>query len=282
MHRITSEVGANAYLVETAEQVVLIDAAFTVQDAATINQEIAALGKPLAAMLLTHAHIDHYGAAALITGGEEVALIATARTRDEIRAMDATFERRVRALFGDAVPDTRRIPNRVVQGGDTYEVDDVRFRVHDFGPGESMGDAVWTVEIGMTTHAFIGDLVTGGIHGFFQSGHARDWQHSLHLLIDLLPSEAVVYPGHGEPGSPELLTWQRTYIDRYWAAVDALEQEMGLTDEERAMELVAAMKAEYPELTGDFLINWSHEIVAAEIELEHAKSGLTDAMLQGF
>ena len=50
---------ANAYAIETDEGVVAIDATLTVSESGAFRRTIDAIGKPLLAVLLTHAHPDH-------------------------------------------------------------------------------------------------------------------------------------------------------------------------------------------------------------------------------
>ena len=50
---------ANAYLVETAHGVVVIDATLTRTESLALRARVEAMGKPLLAVLLTHAHPDH-------------------------------------------------------------------------------------------------------------------------------------------------------------------------------------------------------------------------------
>src|SRR5262249_22486292 len=51
----------NAYLVETATSIVVVDATLGVSDGKALRSRIEALNKPLAAVIVTHAHPDHYG-----------------------------------------------------------------------------------------------------------------------------------------------------------------------------------------------------------------------------
>lgn len=78
--------GSNVYLVEADDgRLALIDSGFG-SSAAPVLAEVEAQGRPLAAILLTHAHRDHSGAAAAVraaTGaevflGEETASAALA------------------------------------------------------------------------------------------------------------------------------------------------------------------------------------------------------------
>ncbi len=51
----------NAYLVETGEGIVAVDGTLTVSDGRALRAQLEALAKPLLAVIVTHAHPDHYG-----------------------------------------------------------------------------------------------------------------------------------------------------------------------------------------------------------------------------
>jgi glyoxylase-like metal-dependent hydrolase (beta-lactamase superfamily II) len=57
----------NADLVETPRGVVL-DSTLTISDARALRERAAELGKPLRAVLITHAHPDHYGGTVEVVG----------------------------------------------------------------------------------------------------------------------------------------------------------------------------------------------------------------------
>ena len=64
IQRIESSVGGtpvNAYLIEGERQVVVVDSTLTVSGGRAVRQRVVDTGKPLSAVLLTHAHPDHYG-----------------------------------------------------------------------------------------------------------------------------------------------------------------------------------------------------------------------------
>ena len=77
----------NSFLLEGADQVVIIDAQFLASSARALRAKLDAIGKPLAALILSHPHPDHYnGAAILVEGLGEVPVLATAATDEGIRA----------------------------------------------------------------------------------------------------------------------------------------------------------------------------------------------------
>ena len=50
----------NAYLVETSTGVIVVDATLGVTDGRALRARVDALKKPLAAVVITHSHPDHY------------------------------------------------------------------------------------------------------------------------------------------------------------------------------------------------------------------------------
>lgn len=132
---------ANAYLVETAEGVVLVDATLRVSDATALRARIAALGKPLLGVLLTHGHPDHYNGVAIVAGGRAVPVVATREVDKVIRADDAAKEQQWRPMFGDEWPTHRVFPDRIVGDGEVVRLGGLDFRVHAVGPAESHFDS---------------------------------------------------------------------------------------------------------------------------------------------
>jgi glyoxylase-like metal-dependent hydrolase (beta-lactamase superfamily II) len=77
----------NSFLLEGADRVVVIDSEFLASSARARRRRLDAIGKPLAALLLTHPHPDYYnGAAILVEGRGDVPVLATAATDEGIRA----------------------------------------------------------------------------------------------------------------------------------------------------------------------------------------------------
>src|SRR5689334_20256040 len=97
----------NAYLVETANAVVAIDSTLTVSDARALRSAAARLGKPLAAVLVTHAHPDHYGGAVELIGDDEIPFVAASGVDAVIRRDDEVKEQIIRPMFGEEWPHER-------------------------------------------------------------------------------------------------------------------------------------------------------------------------------
>jgi glyoxylase-like metal-dependent hydrolase (beta-lactamase superfamily II) len=218
IHRIESTVArvpVNAYIVEGERELVAIDATLTVSGGRALREKIDALGKPLAALLLTHAHPDHYAGAATALAGIDVPIVATAGVDAVIRRDDAIKDGILRPMFGAEWPDRRSFPSRLVEPGETLTFGDVELTVRDLGPSESPHDSIWL----LADNVFSGDQAYNHMHCYLADGHWERWLANLDTLATELPAGVTLLPGHGDAAGRELLDWQRGYIERFVAAV---------------------------------------------------------------
>ena len=265
-HRIESEVAGtpvNAYLVEGERELVAIDATLTVSGGRAVRQRVEAIGKPLAAMLLTHAHPDHYGGAVEAVSGSGAPIVATAGVDAAIRRDDESKEVTLRPMFGDEWPTKRAFPTQLVEPDDELAFGDVELAVRDLGPGESPHDSIWLLGEEQST-VFCGDQGYNHMHCFLADGHWESWLANLDRLAADLPTGVTLLPGHGDQAGRELLDWQRGYIERFVEAVRAGDW----SDAVRAKQAVVDAMASY--LKRDdlrFLMELSIEPVAAKLGL---------------
>jgi glyoxylase-like metal-dependent hydrolase (beta-lactamase superfamily II) len=264
VRRIESNVAAtpvNAYLVEGERDLVVIDSTLTVSGGRAVREGIEAIGKPLAAVLLTHAHPDHYGGAVEVVAGVDAPIVATAGVDAVIRRDDAMKEAILRPMFGDEWPSERAFPTRLVQSGEELAFGDLEFSVRDLGPGESPHDSVWFLGEAQST-VFCGDQGYNHMHCYLADGHWKSWLANLDQLANDLPADVTLLPGHGDRSGLELLDWQRGYIERFVDAVLAGDW----TDPERAKQAVVDAMASHLEVNDlRFLMELSVEPVAAEL-----------------
>jgi glyoxylase-like metal-dependent hydrolase (beta-lactamase superfamily II) len=107
VHRIESRVAelpVNAYLIEGERELVAVDGTLTVSGGRAVRARIDEIGKPLAALVVTHAHPDHYGGVVEVIRGLEAPIVATAGVDEAIRSIDAGREEILRPMFGEEWP----------------------------------------------------------------------------------------------------------------------------------------------------------------------------------
>lgn len=196
---------SNAYLVESAQGVILVDAGLPLCEE-IILARLAALGRnDLQLIVITHAHVDHYGSAAAVrraTGAAiavhhaDAADMAAGRTRlGSIRAWSWTQPAlplmepllRVEPTDADLLLDEGPLPDALGL--------DARI-VHL--PGHTPGSCALLVE---GQYAFIGDLISTNGAAHVQRSYAQDWRQvaaSVEKLRGCRPAQS--FPGHGPAG----------------------------------------------------------------------------------
>jgi glyoxylase-like metal-dependent hydrolase (beta-lactamase superfamily II) len=251
----------NAYLVETEDGVVAVDGTLTVADGRALRARVQQLNRPLLAVLVTHAHPDHYGGIVELVADDEVPVVATSGVDAVIRRDDATKEAILRPMFGDEWPQLRVFPNRTVEDGDTLEFGSARFTVVDLGPGESPHDSMWLLGDDRRT-VFAGDQMYDHKHAFLADGFHEQWLAHLDRLEGELPSGSTLHVGHGGPVSVAELGWQRRYVETFVTAVRSADWSQ--PDAARAF-VVGEMTAFLPTDDLRFLMELSIDPVATQL-----------------
>jgi glyoxylase-like metal-dependent hydrolase (beta-lactamase superfamily II) len=253
----------NAYLIEGREGIVVVDATLTVTSAKGLRRQFDAVGKPLRAVLLTHPHPDHYAGLGILTAGLNVPIVATAGVADVTRRDDGQKNAIIGPMFGDEWPVQRVFPNETATDGDWLDFGPgLRFRVVDIGPAESFHDSLFLLE--GRPAAFVGDLAYGLMHSYMADGENDAWRQAIDRLSHELPEDMVLYVGHGAPTTPGLFAWQRTYLDKFEAALRSADW----SDPETATAgVVATMKDYLPTDNLVFLMQLSVEPNARRLGL---------------
>ena len=202
----------NSYIIHGPTGLVVVDGQLTVPDADKVRGVVDAAAAPVAALIVTHPHPDHYAGAARLLAGLDVPIVATAAVDAVIRRDDAEKAAIVGPMMGDAWPDERRFPDLLVESGATIEFGGVTFSVLDVGPAESDADSLWMID---RTTVFAGDVAYNGMHAYLADGRTKEWLAALDRLATDLDDDAVLYVGHGEPGGKELLRAQRQYVETF-------------------------------------------------------------------
>jgi glyoxylase-like metal-dependent hydrolase (beta-lactamase superfamily II) len=266
IHRVTaSEANAlvNAYLVETPNGVVAVDAMLTVSDGRELRRRLDLLGKPLLGVLLTHSHPDHYGGLGQLVAGTDVPILAPQGVHDVIRRDDPVKEQILRPMFGDEWASERTFPNTVVRDGESIHFDGVAFTVIDLGPSESPHDSPWLLgDDGRVV--FLGDQMYGRKHCYLADGYHAEWLANIERLRERFPADAVFHVGHGGPLGSADWDWQRGYIETF---VEAVERADWADAGAARTEVVAAMHRYLPTDELSFLMELSVDPVAAQLGL---------------
>jgi glyoxylase-like metal-dependent hydrolase (beta-lactamase superfamily II) len=224
-----SGLDVNSYLIEGESGVAVVDTSLLASDIEALRARLRALRKPLLAILVTHAHPDHFNGVLGLVQDREVPVYATA-------------------------------------GVGRVQLDELSFTVREVGPAESHADSYLLLAVpGSATIAFSGDLAFHGTHPYTADGHSGAWLAALDALGGELAGIGTLYPGHGGPADLGLLADQRRYLMYYRELIRRLSGGEPRLSEAAKSELSAALQAFLPDAPLAWMIELGADAVAAEL-----------------
>ena len=177
----TPQFGTNVYLLETAKNIIVIDPGEAAQSILAAAQKI---GKPIVAVLLTHAHYDHVGA---------VAPLQTTGARVYLHEEDFKLVGKSGYVFGSVSPDA------LLKGSEQeLQFDTAKIKMLHT-PGHSAGSVCYIIDDNM----FTGDTIFKHEIGRcdLPSGNLNTMKKTLKSLLDIYRVDGIEYkvlPGHGD------------------------------------------------------------------------------------
>jgi glyoxylase-like metal-dependent hydrolase (beta-lactamase superfamily II) len=195
---------------------VLVDPPLTTTQAGDVGDWIAASGRTLRKIYITHGHGDHwFGAIALLQRFPDVSVLATEGTR---KLMAAQNQPQFRADFWDLVfpgqlPDGE--VNVCLVDRDGFELEGVRLLPIEVGHTDT--DATTILHVPQVGLLVAGDAVYNGVHPYLtESGGVtgiNEWLAALDIAEALGP--AAVIAGHKDPrlaDDPSQIQATRQYL----------------------------------------------------------------------
>jgi glyoxylase-like metal-dependent hydrolase (beta-lactamase superfamily II) len=236
--------GVTSTLIYGKTEAILVDCQFRVSQAKKLADRVAATGRRLKGIFITHPDYDHYIGTAVLHErfpGAPIYMTAAAlaefkRTSVEYLAMqkaEAPSETPASLPTPEVLPATvLRVDGRAVDVIKDFQGDVLR----------SMNSFVW---VPFLDAVIAGDVVFSGVHPWLADSSAESraaWHHSLELVSALHPG--IVVAGHkANPAladSPDAIAFMHNYLNDFESAKRAAAN---------ADELVAAMTRKYSDLT---------------------------------
>ncbi|HEY2854236.1 MAG TPA: MBL fold metallo-hydrolase [Gemmatimonadaceae bacterium] len=235
-------------------EVLLWDAQYHVADARRLADRIAATGKHLKAIVISHPDHDHYSGAAVIV--ERFPGTPVYMTQKAIAHFDTTKQyfqmekTRRPAMLADSLVTPRPLPTThlSVDGEEVTVIPDLTGDV--IVPTNSV---LWIPSL---RTALVGDVAFNGVHPWLGSSSEASrtaWRASIARVTALHP--AVVVAGHKKdvaaPDSPNVLR----FMEGYLADFDSIRKVSS-----GGRELATAMRQKYPDLTVQGLLGYSAQV----------------------
>ena len=157
-----------------------------------LEEVLASTGAKLESILVTHAHLDHAGAAQPLARRHGVPILGP--HRDD--AFLAGAMQQQAAMFGGGWPVHDFEPDRWLEQGDEVTVGVLRFEVRHC-PGHTPGHVVFYCAAERIV--FVGDVLFKGSIGRsdFPRGDYDTLIRSIESQLLSLPDDVVIVPGHG-------------------------------------------------------------------------------------
>jgi glyoxylase-like metal-dependent hydrolase (beta-lactamase superfamily II) len=212
---VAQPAAVNIGLVAGTSGALLIDTGSSPAQGAEIRAAAEAmLSVPLVAVVVTHAHFDHYyGLAAfddLPTYGHETLAAALAAETVFAEAADVGF-----------VPGDLRPPNRPLALARMVDLGDRYAEIVHFGPGHTAGDLV--VIVPDLQLIFTGDLLEQSAPpAMGPDCFLKEWPSALDGILGLVNAGTLLVPGHGEPFDQVFAFTQRAEISAVYGQVEYL------------------------------------------------------------
>jgi glyoxylase-like metal-dependent hydrolase (beta-lactamase superfamily II) len=245
-------------LIYGKSEAILVDCQFRISQAKKLADQVAAKGRRLKAIIVTHPDSDHYiGTAVLRERFPDTPIYMTAAALEEFRRTSRAALAAQKARAASETPANLPVPDVLpatilTVDGEAVEV------IKDFEGAvlKPTNSFLWIPSL----HAVIaGDIIFNGVYPWLADSSVesrRAWHDSLQLIAALHPR--VVIAGHKKnadlPDSPSVVAAMEKYLDDFDAARNAASG---------ADELVAAMKAKYRDWSQERLLVYSAKAAMA-------------------
>jgi glyoxylase-like metal-dependent hydrolase (beta-lactamase superfamily II) len=229
----------SSYAVVDNGEILLVDSQLIQPEVEKFIEMVKGLSGKVTTIYITHPHADHYlGLEWLSAAFPEAKVVASPATAEEIKATgEGTLAfLKSKDFFGGALAPV--LAAKVVvpepHAGDTIKIGGTELKILTFPEAEST--SAHTLFDSTTGSLFMGDLAYNNVHAWLKDTPPDKWIAALEELKKL-PIKKV-YPGHGEPGGPEILDQTLAYLQDFKAAVAATKSQT---------QLVKAVKDKHPD-----------------------------------
>jgi glyoxylase-like metal-dependent hydrolase (beta-lactamase superfamily II) len=234
----------NSHLLVGERETLLVDAQMLRVDAEAVADLVAASGRPLKRILITHAHPDHFlGTSWLLARFPDAKVFAPASVADGVRRIGTMARGFVAGEFGEAAAGSVVVPEALPAG--PVMLDDLRLEPILFEGGEC--EHTLALVAADRGEILSSDPLYGGTHLYLGDRDFSGWRAHLDRLASLGITWAR--PGHGRPGLlTDLVAQNRRYLADF---------EQTTAAHKTRADAEAALKALYPTHAGARLLRFS-------------------------
>lgn len=255
--KTTSIFPVTSSLITGDNEAILVDAQFHKKDAEKLVQLIQDSHKKLTTIYISHSDPDYYFGLETITQAfPEAKIVATQATVDAIKATKDGKLAYWGPILKEDAPQTVILPKALTEDSLTLEGETIQIKGLDGKAPER--SFLWIPSIKTVMG---GVVVSDNIHVWIadtQTAESQDaWQETLNLIQSLQPE--VVIPGHFVGDSAlnlDSVRFTEQYLKDFRAANSTTKN---------SQELIAKMKALYPNLAEESSLEMSAQVIKGEM-----------------
>jgi len=250
----TMAYNVNSELIVGRSEAILVDAGLRRSDAEREADRIAAMGKHLKAIFITHPDEDHYfGVSTFVERFPGTPVYMTAAAIEEFKKSGPKFLAGAKKGMPQEAPDSLVTP--AVLPSTTLTVDGQRIEIHPDEQGDVLRPTNSFVWIPSLHTVITGDIVFNHVHPWLAASDAQSrarWHESIRHIAALHPTAVIA--GHKSPDAtddPAVLK----EMDQYLTDFDATRASSA-----DAKAMVSAMEAKYGQWTVPLLLRYSAQV----------------------
>ncbi|MEM8755673.1 MAG: MBL fold metallo-hydrolase [Pseudomonadota bacterium] len=261
----------NNYWVAGEDGLAIIDGHWRLSDARRALDALrAATDEPIEAVLLTHAHSDHFGGlpvfieAAEADGGA-ADFYAAPWTARSIRNDEQGFRANRKDQFGDDFPTQMPEPTKLIEDGAPFEVAGITIEPVIFRQNEALETVVFHVP--SERALFTGDMVNGATFPVLYQGGLDAWIAQLKTFRSRFPNVETIYPGHGAPGPFEtLVSDEIAILEAHRDQIAGALEDDGIVDDAEREAIADALEAAFPDWRTTAGVPTRRQVIALNID----------------
>ena len=194
----------NSQIIETEKHILIIDTQFLIKSAEEVFNFAKKIGKPIARVIVTHAHPDHWFGNSIFADCD---IFALPQVKKDMEKDAVTAFERNKPSLGDLIGDKAVLPNKILESN--FSIDGVDFKVFEVKNTEA--NLIALIEIESEKILFASDLAYGKIHLYIAENHIDGWIKELKNLRQ--KNYKYVFAGHGAVNAPETLEQTEKYLE---------------------------------------------------------------------